>query len=126
MTRLIAWALFLGLGLGSSACTAIAAEEKDEKEMEMKFADAPAAVQKTMTAEAGGAKIDMVEKEMEDGKTVYEAEAMINGKRYELEVAEDGTLLCKKLEAADDEEDKNGKDDDDDDEKEDDDKAEKK
>ena len=117
MTRFIAWALFLGLGLGSSACTAIAAEEKEEKEQKIKFADAPAAVQKTMTAEAGGAKIDMVEKEMEGGKTVYEAEVMINGKRYEIEVAEDGTLLEKSQEDADDGEDDNGKDDDDDDDK---------
>ena len=112
MTRFIAMALFLGLGLGSSACTAIAAEEKEENEQKIKFADAPAAVQKTMTAEAGGAKIDMVEKEMEGGKTVYEAEVMINGKRYEIEVAEDGTLLEKSQEDADDEEDKDGDDDD--------------
>ena len=118
MTRFMLFALLLGLGFGSSACTTLAAEEKEENEEKIKFADAPAAVQKTMTAEAGGAKIDTVEKEMENGKTVYEAEVMINGKRYEIEVAEDGTLLEKSQEDADD-----GEDDDDDD---DDDKNEKK
>ena len=72
--------------------------------------------------ESGGAKIDKVDKEMEHGKTVYEADAMINGKEYEIVVAEDGTLLCKKLEGQDEE----GEHEDKDDEKDDDDKNEKK
>ena len=71
-----------------------------------------------------GAKIETVEKEKEKGKWVFEAEdVMIKGKPYEIEVAEDGTLICKKLQSEDDDDDddddKNeGKDDDDKDDKE--------
>jgi hypothetical protein len=61
------------------------------------MAQVPAAVQATLQREAGGAAITTVDKESKDGKTVYEADAPINGKNYEIVVAEDGTLLKKKL-----------------------------
>jgi hypothetical protein len=119
MKRLLALAAALSLWIAMPAQTASAAEEKDEKEVEIKFSEAPAAVQATMTEESKGAKIEMVEKEKEDGKWVFECEAMIKGKRYEIEVAEDGTLLCKKLEEHDDDDEK-GDDKDDDNDKDDD------
>jgi uncharacterized membrane protein YkoI len=65
---------------------------------ELKLAECPAAVQKTLKREANGAKIDEVEKEAEDGKTIYEADVTIDGKKYDITVAEDGTLLEKALE----------------------------
>ena len=72
---------------------------------EIKLSECPAAVQKTFEREANGAKIDEVEKEIEDGKTTYEAHVIIDGKEYEITVAEDGTLLEKALEEDDDEND---------------------
>ena len=107
-----AWTLLALFGLSAAAisCAALAAEEKEEK---IKFSEAPAAVQQTMKEEAGGAKIDMIEKEMEGGKWVYEAEVTIDGKPYEIEVAEDGTLLSKELDDDEgDEEDDDSEDDD--------------
>ena len=81
------------------ACTVLAKEdEKEEKdEVKVKIDQCPAAVQKTIAEESHGAKVDTVDKETDDGKTIYEADAMINGKNYEIKVMEDGTLLSKKL-----------------------------
>lgn len=89
-------AIVLALGAG----TALAEEEKDEKVV---FATLPEAVQKTLQAQATatGGTVGSVEKEDKDGKVSYEA--MIIGKddaKFEVEVAEDGSLL--KTEADDD------------------------
>ena len=48
-----------------------------------------------------------VEKEEEDGKTAYETKVKIDGKEYEIKVADDGKLIGKKAEDA--EEHENGK-----------------
>ena len=58
-------------------------------------------VKATLTKEANGAKIETVDKETDDGKTIYEADVMINGKNYEIKVSADGTLLSKKLDQED-------------------------
>jgi uncharacterized membrane protein YkoI len=79
-------------------------DDKDEDEGEkIKFADAPAAVQKTMLRESGGVAIKEVLKETEDGKTTYEAEVKIDGHEYVIKVGADGVLLEKSLEDEDDE-----------------------
>ena len=83
----------------------------DKQETKIKLADCPAAVQKTLVREALGAKIEEVEKEVEKGKTSYEAEVKIDNKTYESKVAADGTLISKALE--DDEDDKDDEKDDD-------------
>ena len=57
----------------------------------------PAAVQKTFKREANGADIDVVDKETNDGKAVYEVDVKIDGKNYEIRVAEDGILISKAL-----------------------------
>ena len=60
---------------------------------EMKFAECPAAVKKTLQAEAKGAKIESVHKESsEDEGTVFWADVTIAGKVYAIGVLEDGTL----------------------------------
>ncbi len=91
------------LAVVAGAFGTAAAFEEHEKEVTVKFVDVPAAVQKTLQEESRGATIDDVTKESENGKTVYEAEVKINGKSYNIEVAEDGTLLEKKLEEKDEE-----------------------
>ena len=80
--------------------------KEEEHEVRIKLSDCPAAVQTTFKREVHGAGIDAVEKETEEGKTVYEVEIKIEGKDYEIEVAEDGTLISKTLTEADDEEEK--------------------
>lgn len=67
----------------------------DEK---IQWSDVPASVQKTITDHVGNGKIEEIEKETEtkDGKTVtvYEAEVRKpNGKKFEIEVGEDGELI---------------------------------
>ncbi len=74
-------------------------EKEEGNEVKIKFAEAPAAVQATLTREANGAAIADVDKESDDGKDIYEADAMISGKNYEIKVAADGSLVSKKLDA---------------------------
>ena len=76
-----------------------AAEEG--KEVKMKFSEVPAAVQKTLTDEAKGAKIETVDKETDKGKTIYEADVKIDGTNYEIKVAEDGKLISKAVDEED-------------------------
>lgn len=71
--------------------------KEDEQEVKIKFADAPAAVQKTLQREAFGATIAEVDQETEGGKTIYEADVKIDGRNYEIKVAADGTLLSKEI-----------------------------
>ncbi len=86
----------------------------DDGEEEITLDQAPAAVQATIKAEAQGGTIKEIERETENGKTVYEAEVIINGQEVEIEVAPDGTLLGKEIENADDDKDKDEGDDDND------------
>jgi hypothetical protein len=118
MLRKLTWAMLLALGVGLTACTTLAlAEDDDENETTIKFSEAPKAVQDTFKKEAkGGATPETLVKEIEDGKTVYEAEVTVDGKKWEIEVGEDGTVL--EREAADDDDDDDDADEDDDDKKE--------
>ena len=83
------------------SCKALAKDkekEGDEKdEVKVKIDQVPAAVKKTLDKESDNAKIDEVDKETDDGKTIYEADVKMNGHNYEIKVAEDGTLISKKL-----------------------------
>ena len=83
----------------------VLAEEKEEKEADstvVTLKQLPPAVRKTIEKEAAGNKIEEIEKETEDGKTVYEAEVTIDGKEWEIEVAEDGKLVSKAEDKEDD------------------------
>lgn len=80
--------------------------DDDEEETEIKFADAPAAVRKTLERESGGAKIDKVDKVSNEGRTLYEADVKIDGKTYEIVVTAEGLLLSKELDEDEDEDDK--------------------
>jgi hypothetical protein len=82
---------------GITVTGVIAKEKEEENEVKMAFKDVPAIVQKTIQREAFGAAINSVDKEKDDGKTVYEADAKIDGHNYEIKVGEDGVLLKKKL-----------------------------
>jgi hypothetical protein len=78
---------------------AIAVNADDDSEEAVKLTELPKAVQKTLKRESRDGKIVEIEKEEEDGETIYEAEVMIDGKQYEIEIASDGILLSKALEA---------------------------
>lgn len=87
----------------------VALAEKQGKEEKVRFEDLPAAVQATLKQQAGDGTIQEIEKEQEQGQTVYEAEVLIEDKVWEIEIAADGKLMSKEL---DDDGDDDGDDDD--------------
>ncbi len=68
------------------------------KETPVMVADLPAAVRATLDRESAGGKVTEVEKEMKKGKTIYSADATINGVAWDIAIAEDGTLISKEKE----------------------------
>ena len=78
------------LPLVLAAAVAGCAKDADER---VPLDQVPAAVRATLERETRGAAIGEVEREEEDGRTVYEAKATVDGKRYEYTVAADGTLV---------------------------------
>jgi hypothetical protein len=95
----------VSIGLLSGCCHDCMCCEHEEEGIEVKRSDVPAAVMATIEREAAGGTIGDIEREIEDGATVYTAEVTLNGEEWEIEVAEDGKLLGKELEADDDDED---------------------
>ena len=75
----------------------------DEEEVKVDPADLPQAVKDAVSAEYPGVKITEAEKEIEDGKTVYEVEIKKDGREIDIELSADGTIL--KEETGDDDDD---------------------
>jgi len=84
---------------------AVATMQAVNGEREVSIEEVPPAVKAAILAEAEGGTIGEIEVETQDGKTVYEAEAIIDGREIEIEVAADGTLLSKETEDDEDEQD---------------------
>src|SRR5438132_11392275 len=78
--------------IGSLACPVFltAAEENEET---VKMSDLPAAVQTPIKDKAGSNEMVKIEKETEEGKTVYEAVVNKNGKEWSIEVDANGKFL---------------------------------
>ena len=77
-----------------SVCIAVlslAAAFGAEKKVKMK--DLPAAVQKTVQEQTKGAQLKGVSKEVENGKTLYEAETVVNGRSRDYVIDEAGTVV---------------------------------
>lgn len=55
----------------------------------------PAAVRTTLQKETAGGTIKEIEKESKDGKVVYSADAELDGKTWDIVIAEDGTVVSK-------------------------------
>jgi uncharacterized membrane protein YkoI len=88
--------MLVAAALGITAVGCAHHKEKEENDVVMKLDEVPAAVREGLTREAGGATIDKVDKEMANGKTVYEVDVMRNGKNWEIKVDEAGKLVSKK------------------------------
>ncbi|OAI52839.1 hypothetical protein AYO47_05900 [Planctomyces sp. SCGC AG-212-M04] len=87
-------------------------DEEDDEEEELTLKDLPKAVRAALKREAAGGEIDEIEKEKEDGKTVYEATVEFEGEDdddeelvYELKFSKSGVLLSKILVDDEDEDD---------------------
>jgi uncharacterized membrane protein YkoI len=95
-TALVALAIAAGLAL-----TVIAGKEL-VKEEKVDWQNVPAAVQATITANANGGTVIEVEKEIEKGAVVYEAEVKgADGKKFDVQVAADGRLIKSEADEAD-------------------------
>jgi uncharacterized membrane protein YkoI len=86
------------LGLSAVAglvVLAVAVRSADEKKRAEKIAPdkLPKAVVDTINARLPGAEITSAEKETEDGKVVYDIELKHKGRKYEMDVLEDGTPI---------------------------------
>jgi hypothetical protein len=84
-------------------------EEKDEQEVTID--QVPPAVKATILKEAGSGTIKEIEQNIKDGKTIYGADIIIDGNKFEIKVSSDGNLLKKQVEDKDDENDGEDKDD---------------
>lgn len=91
----------VGIWFGLLVISAIALGADQVDELRISFSDCPAVVQKTLKREAFTAEFKGVYKEGEDEETVYEVDVVIDGKKYEIRVADDGTLLEKEWEEED-------------------------
>jgi hypothetical protein len=75
------------------ACASRGDRAESEK-VEMNLGDAPQAIRATVEREAAGAKVNEVERVLEDGKVMYVAEFKRDGRATELEMYPDGTVCC--------------------------------
>jgi hypothetical protein len=72
---------------------AAAVRADDKKDKETSLDKAPKAVKAAVEGRFPGAKVTSVEKETEDGKVVYDIELTHEGRKYEMDIKEDGTIL---------------------------------
>jgi hypothetical protein len=87
--------------------------DKDGQKVELK--DLPVAVQNTITGNLNGGTLTELEKETKGGVVTYEADVTgADGKKTEIKVAADGTLIKAKADDDDDDKSKAGHKDDDD------------
>jgi hypothetical protein len=98
------WILVAALAFGlpgmalMEACTGTATPANSAGvEIKVKFEDCPQAVQDTIKKEAGSGTIKDIDKETENGKLIYSAEVLIDGKLHEVNVEPDGKLISNKL-----------------------------
>jgi hypothetical protein len=78
---------------GSLVALAGCASAHKEEASKLDVADVPASVMHTVNTRLPGASVDKVEKEKEHGTIVYDFELKQNGRKFEMDVAESGTLL---------------------------------
>ena len=97
--------LFPLIGLSVIGLLTLVAWAADGQEEKVALDQVPAAVKATILKEAAGAKITEVERETKDGKTIYEAEFLRDGREIEIQIAPDGTVLGREVENEEDDED---------------------
>jgi hypothetical protein len=83
-------------------------DDEEERETPVKFEDLPEAVQKTLKRESAGGEIEELEKEVKGDRVIYCADVEYETDEgellYDIEIAENGTLLFKILEEEEEEE----------------------
>ncbi len=110
--RLSRWIVVMAVGMAAMLGTAAGAAEV-KRDVKINFADAPQPVRDTLTRVANGGQITEVERVIQGETTTYEADVVIGGKKYEVRVAANGTLIRQALD--EDRDDENGDNDEDED-----------
>jgi hypothetical protein len=75
-------------------CLAALAPGREDKEVKLKSADVPAAVSQAVIKQYPKAKVSGWSKELEDGKTTYEASVTEGPSKRDVVFAEDGSLVA--------------------------------
>ncbi len=83
--------LSLAFAIGSSGCAGSC-------EAPVATAELPGPVRATLDRETPGATIKESERETKGGRVVYSIDAEVEGKLWDIAIAEDGTLISKELE----------------------------
>ena len=108
------------LVIGALTCVwpqSVLADENEQEEI-VTLEQLPPAVRKTLQRESTGGTIGEIEKETKQGRVIYAADVMLDGRKYEVEIAANGILIKKELEEQEDDEDEDEDDDDNDDDEE--------
>jgi uncharacterized membrane protein YkoI len=66
---------------------------EDEKATKITLEKAPKAVRDAIKGRFPGAEVSSIEKETENGKVVYDVELKQKGRKYEMDIQEDGTVI---------------------------------
>lgn len=85
-------------------CKGKKGKEGKETETKVTIDQVPSVVAQTLLSQAGTGTIDEIVQEEENGVVKYEADITRDGKKYEVKVAADGTLISSKEEKDDDNE----------------------
>src|SRR5439155_8942397 len=75
------------------ASNAEASEPAEAGEIKVKLDQTPDLVRQTIQRELAGAELEDIAKKQRDGKTVYETDIIKSGQKWEVIVAEDGSIL---------------------------------
>ena len=94
MRKMVVALLAGALGLGGVGRAFADENEAGHEHQPVTMAELPAPVQKTLQREAKGGKLEELRKETrKDGRVIYEAEVVKNGKGTDIEVGADGKVL---------------------------------
>jgi uncharacterized membrane protein YkoI len=96
MTRRTMLLTLMGLGVVGIGTLVVWADEGHEEEVALD--QVPPAVKATILKETAEAKINEIERETANGKTIYEVEFLRDGKEIEIQIASDGTVLGREVE----------------------------
>jgi hypothetical protein len=93
MRRMMGWlAMSALLGLVILG-TAVQADDKDKKDAKISPDKLPKAVLDSIKARFPGADITSAEKEIEDNQVMFDIELKHQGRKYEMDIKEDGTII---------------------------------
>jgi hypothetical protein len=74
---------------------AAAHQAAESGEVKVKLDETPAPVRATIQRELAGAELEDIAKKQINGKTIYETDIIKDGKKWELHIAEDGSMIHK-------------------------------